>query len=98
MLMNHVNSCHGNNVFFIVQLSISCTTKILCVSGVPMNNLALMKKISPQVILICNKLERFIYINNTYMNCFKSSICSVPYTSVWLRVVITWIDNIAYYI
>ena len=55
-------------------------------------------QISPQVILICNKLERFIYINNTYMNCFKSGICSVPYTSVWLRAVITWIDNIAYYI
>ena len=43
MLMNHVNSCHGNNVFFIVQLSLSCTTKIFCISEVPMNNLALMK-------------------------------------------------------
>ena len=42
MLMNHVNSCHGNNVFFIVQF-ISCTTKNLCISGIPMNNLALMK-------------------------------------------------------
>ena len=27
MLMNHVNSCHRNNAFFIVQLSLSCTTK-----------------------------------------------------------------------
>ena len=47
---------------------------------------------------MCNELERFIYFNNTNMCCFKSSICSVPYTSVRLRVVITWIDNIAYYI
>ena len=29
--------------FFIVQLSLSLRTKILCVSGVPMNDLAPMK-------------------------------------------------------
>ena len=29
--------------FFIVQLSLSLRTKILCISGVPMNDLAPMK-------------------------------------------------------
>ena len=43
MLMNQVNSCHGNNAFFIMQLSLSCTTIIHCISGVPMNDLAPMK-------------------------------------------------------
>ena len=28
-----------------------------------------------QIMLICNKLERFIYVNNT--NCFRCSICSI---------------------
>ena len=32
--------------FFIVQLSLSLRTKILCISGVPMNDLAPMKKLS----------------------------------------------------
>ena len=84
MLMNHVNSCHGNNAFIKMQLSLSCTTKTLCISRVPMNDLAPIKivlgcklgQISPQVILICNELERFIYVSNA--NCFKSSLCSVP--------------------
>ena len=43
MLMNHVNSCHGNNAFFEMQLSLSCTTKTVCISGVQMNDLAPMK-------------------------------------------------------
>ena len=30
-------------IFFIVQLSLSLRTKILCISGVPMNDLAPMK-------------------------------------------------------
>ena len=99
MLMNHINSCHGNNAFFKMQLSLSCTTKTLCISGVPMNDLAPMKivlgcklgQISPRVILICNELERFINVSNA--NCFKSSLCSVLYTSVWLGVVITRKDH-----
>ena len=60
-----------------------------------MNDFAPMKivlgyklgQISPRVILICNELERFIYISNA--NCFKSSLCGVLYTSVRLGVVIT---------
>ena len=32
---------------FIVQLSLSLRTKILCISGVPMNNLAPMKNNCP---------------------------------------------------
>ena len=44
-------------------------------------------QISPEGMLICNKLERFIYINNT--NCFKCSICSVLFTAVRLCVSIT---------
>ena len=43
MLKNRVNGCHGNHAFFIVQLSVSLRTKILCISGVPMNDLAPMK-------------------------------------------------------
>ena len=43
MLKNRVNGCHGNHAFFIVQLSLSLRTKILSVSGVPMNDLAPMK-------------------------------------------------------
>ena len=43
MLKNRVNGCHGNHAFFIVQLSLSLRTKILCISGVPMNDLAPMK-------------------------------------------------------
>ena len=48
-------------------------------------------QISPRVILICNELERFIYVSDT--NCFKSSLCSVLYTSVRLGVVITRKDH-----
>ena len=43
MLMNHVNSSHGNNAFFEMQLSLSCTTQTVCISGVPMNDLTPMK-------------------------------------------------------
>ena len=43
MLRNYVNGCHGNNAFFIVQKSLSLWIKILCISGVPMNDLAPMK-------------------------------------------------------
>ena len=43
MLKNRFNGCHGNHAFFIVQLSLSLRTKILCISGVPMNDLAPMK-------------------------------------------------------
>ena len=43
MLKNRVNGCHGNHAFFIVQLSLSLRTKLLCISGVPMNDLAPMK-------------------------------------------------------
>ena len=39
-------------------------------------------KLAPRFILICNELKRFIYVGNT--NCFKSSLCSVLYTSVRL--------------
>ena len=42
MLINHVNSCHGDNAFFEMQLSLSCTTKTVGISGVPMNDLAPM--------------------------------------------------------
>ena len=35
--------CHGTMNFFIVQLSLSLRTKILRISGVPMNDLAPMK-------------------------------------------------------
>ena len=76
MLMNHVNSCHGNNVFFIVQLSLSCTTKIFLHFRGPNEQFGTHEKlswgcklgqISPQVILICNKLERF-YIHQQYIH------------------------------
>ena len=43
MLKNRFNGCHGNYAFFIVQLSLSLRTKILCFSGVPENDLAPMK-------------------------------------------------------
>ena len=43
MLKNRVNGCHGNHVFFIVQLSLSLRTKILCISGVLINDLTPMK-------------------------------------------------------
>ena len=33
MLMNHINSWHGNNAFFIMQLGLSCTTKSLHFRG-----------------------------------------------------------------
>ena len=40
---NYVNDCHGNHEFFIVQISLSLRTKILCISGVPTNDFAPMK-------------------------------------------------------
>ena len=46
-----------------------------------------VSQISPQDMLICNKLERFIYVNNT--NCFKCPICSELFTTVRLCVLIT---------
>ena len=62
MLMSHVNGCHRNHAFFMVQMCLSLK-KMLCISGVPMNDWKTMKKrpgvgpISPQGKLICNKLE-----------------------------------------
>ena len=44
MFKNHIDGCHGDHAFFfIVQKSLSLKTKILCISGVPMNDLAPMK-------------------------------------------------------
>ena len=44
MLKSHVDGCHGNHAFFfIVQKSLSLRTKILCISGVPINDLAPMR-------------------------------------------------------
>ena len=102
MLMNHVNSCHGNNAFFIVRLSLSCTTKNSLHYRGTNKRFGTHEKLSwgyklgqisppPRVILIFNELKRFIYVNNT--NYFKSSICSVLYTSVRLGVVITRKDH-----
>ena len=80
MLMSHVNGCHGNHATVIVRMCLSLG-KMLCISGVPKNVWKSMKncpgcfkvgQISPQGMLICNKLERFIYVNNT--NCFKRTI------------------------
>ena len=54
--------------FFIVQLSLSLRTKILCISGVPMNDLAPMKNcpggckvghISSRGTGLCNRKTRF---------------------------------------
>ena len=89
MLMNHVNCFHGNNAFFIVRLSLSCTTKIsLHFRGTnkrfgtheKLSWVCKLAEISPQFILIFNELERFIYVNNA--NYFKSSLFRVLYTSV----------------
>ena len=46
MLKNHVNGCHGNHAvfFFMVQIRLLfLKIKILCISGVPINDLAPMK-------------------------------------------------------
>ena len=43
MLKNHVDGCHGNHAFFIVQKSLSLRTKLFCISWVPINDLAPMK-------------------------------------------------------
>ena len=43
MLKNQVNGCHGNHPFLKVQTSLSLMTKNICISGVPMNDLAPMK-------------------------------------------------------
>ena len=43
MLKNHVNGCHGNHAFFIVQSSLSLRTKNICISGILMNDLITMK-------------------------------------------------------
>ena len=54
MLMSHVNGCHGNHAFFIVQMCLSMTEeKMLCISGVPMNDCPggfNVGQISPQVM------------------------------------------------
>ena len=55
MLKNHVNSCHGNHAFFILQKSLSLKTNIICISGVPMNDLAPIKNF-PGVIVRYVKL------------------------------------------
>ena len=43
MLTNHVNGCHRNHAFFMVQKSLSLRTSVLCISGVPMKYFAPMK-------------------------------------------------------
>ena len=43
MLKNRFKVTMETMDFFIVQLSLSLRTKILCISGVPMNDLAPMK-------------------------------------------------------
>ena len=43
MFENHVNGCHGNHAFFIEQKSLSLTTKMSFISGIPMNDLAPLK-------------------------------------------------------
>ena len=45
MLKNRVNGCHGNHAFFhsAIEFIFEDKTKILCISGVPMNDLAPMK-------------------------------------------------------
>ena len=45
MLKNRFNGCQGNHAFFhsAIELSLSLRTKIICTSGVPMNDLAPMK-------------------------------------------------------
>ena len=45
ILKNHVNNCHGNHEFFHSAKFIFEDKYILCISGVPMNDLAPMKKI-----------------------------------------------------
>ena len=39
MLKNHVNGCHGNHAFFHSANGFIFEDKILCISGVPMNDL-----------------------------------------------------------
>ena len=72
MLMNHVNSCHGNNVFFIVQLSLSLHFRRPNEQFGTHEKLSWgckLGQISPQVILICNKLERFyIHVHQQYIH------------------------------
>ena len=98
MLMNHVNSCHGNNAFFMVQLSLSCTTKNSLHFRGPSERFGTHEKLSwgaSKVKLAPGsffyELERFIYVNNTTY--FKSNLCSVLYTSVRLGVIITRKDH-----
>ena len=43
MLKNRVNGYHGNHAFFHSSIEFIFEEKILCISGVPMNDLAPMK-------------------------------------------------------
>ena len=43
MLKNHVNGCHGNHAIFHSVIEYSFEDKILCISVVPINDLAPMK-------------------------------------------------------
>ena len=63
MVVMEIMHFHCAYVFIIEE-------KMLCLSGVPMNDRKSMKifkvgQISPQGMLICNKLKSFIYVNNT---------------------------------
>ena len=44
MLKNLVNGCHGNHAFYHSAIEFFFEDKILCISGVPGNDLAPMKK------------------------------------------------------
>ena len=56
MLKNLATVAMETMHFFIVQLSLSLRTKILCISGVPGNNLATMKKLSWGCIKLAHRV------------------------------------------
>ena len=64
MLKNHINGCHGNHAFFIVQTNFSLITKNICNFGVPMNDLAPMKK--------CPEGARWVKYAPVVPRCFSS--------------------------
>ena len=43
MFKNHIDGCHGDHAFFHSAKEFIIEEKILCISGVPMNDLAPMK-------------------------------------------------------
>ena len=76
--------------FFIVQLSLSLRTKILCISGVPMNDLAPMKncpgggggckvgQISSRGMSLFSHMQIVGFLMN-----IDYSLCLVPRYNVW---------------